>query len=274
MKNKKYKYNEGFTLIELSIVLVIIGLVVGGVLVGKDLIKSAEVRSVIKDIDLYKTAYDTFILKYNCIAGDCGNATDFFGAADSDPTTCKTTATTGTLTCNGNNNGIVAKFDPLTTSEDYESFRFWQQLGSAGLINGNYTGISGSGSTNDFIMGVNVPAAAIKGAMFGFRYVNLVGVSSTGNYQKNYGQSFRLGSKVPNAGASYPIFTPAEAFAFDQKIDDGKPASGIAYATNPIYPFGNQDACTTSVNDTDFTGNYNFSSVAISCSFYIKIGLY
>ena len=50
----------GFTLIELSIVLVIIGLIVGGVLLGRDLIHAAEVRSVISDVERFRTAALTF----------------------------------------------------------------------------------------------------------------------------------------------------------------------------------------------------------------------
>ncbi len=78
-KNCKSSLLFGFTLIELSIVLVIIGLVVGGVLVGRDLIKAAEIRAQVNQIEQMETAYNTFKLKYNCIAGDCPNATDFFG---------------------------------------------------------------------------------------------------------------------------------------------------------------------------------------------------
>ncbi len=74
------RYNSAFTLIELSLVLVIIGLVVGGVLVGRDLIKAAEVRSAISQLTQMETSYRTFKLKYNCIVGDCPNATELFGA--------------------------------------------------------------------------------------------------------------------------------------------------------------------------------------------------
>src|ERR1035441_6872478 len=62
--------NLGFTLIELSIVLVIIGLIVGGVLVGQDLIRAAEVRATISQIEKYNTAVNTFRGKFNALPGD------------------------------------------------------------------------------------------------------------------------------------------------------------------------------------------------------------
>ncbi|MFO0388554.1 MAG: type II secretion system protein [Alphaproteobacteria bacterium] len=74
---QKNSRQQGFTLIELSIVLVIIGLVTAGVLVGKDLINQAELRSIITDVEKYNTAVNTFKVKYCCLAGDCPFATDF-----------------------------------------------------------------------------------------------------------------------------------------------------------------------------------------------------
>src|SRR5579883_2923623 len=64
------KREGGFTLIELSIVLVIIGLIVGGVLVGQDLIRAAQVRATISQIEKYNTAVNTFYGKYNALPGD------------------------------------------------------------------------------------------------------------------------------------------------------------------------------------------------------------
>ncbi len=55
--------SRGFTLIELSIVLVIIGLIVGGVLVGRDLIRAAAERSEISQFQQFSVAANTFILK-------------------------------------------------------------------------------------------------------------------------------------------------------------------------------------------------------------------
>lgn len=65
---------NGFTLIELSIVLVIVGLLVGGVLVGRDLIVMAEARAFMSKATEFETAYNTFRVKYNCMPGDCRNA--------------------------------------------------------------------------------------------------------------------------------------------------------------------------------------------------------
>ena len=67
-----------FTLVELSIVLVIIGLIIGGVMVGQDLINAAKIRQQITQLEQIETQINTFKVKYNCLPGDCANATDFF----------------------------------------------------------------------------------------------------------------------------------------------------------------------------------------------------
>ncbi len=83
---------KGFTLIELSIVLVIIGLVIGGVMVGKTMIKSAETNRAIGDLDKINAAVNSFKIKYNCLPGDCTNSTELFDS---------------TVAGNGNGNGLI-----------------------------------------------------------------------------------------------------------------------------------------------------------------------
>lgn len=131
---KKHKW--GFTLIELSIVLVIIGLLVGGVLVGRDLIEAGQLRTQIAQIEEYTTATHTFRLKYNCLPGDCRNAEALGLGVSAGPGQ------------NGNGdkaigyqggsfaNGQVQAGGQWTP----ESLDFWYHLQQAGLINTNLTG--------------------------------------------------------------------------------------------------------------------------------------
>lgn len=97
----RFARRQGFTLIELSIVLVIIGLIVGGILVGRDLVRSAELRAAISNISGISTAIHSFQIKYNCLPGDCPNATDYFGY----DSTCYDDLVSHTGTCNGNGDG-------------------------------------------------------------------------------------------------------------------------------------------------------------------------
>jgi len=61
---------SAFTLVELAIVLVIIGLIVGGVLVGQDLIQAARLRGIITEFEQYKTSVFVFKNKYDGYPGD------------------------------------------------------------------------------------------------------------------------------------------------------------------------------------------------------------
>ena len=69
MENKMRK-DTGFTLIELSIVLVIIGLIVGGIVAGKDMIRAAELRALLSQKDKFTSAVNIFKGKYNAVPGD------------------------------------------------------------------------------------------------------------------------------------------------------------------------------------------------------------
>lgn len=69
--------NKGYTLLEISIVLIIVGLVTGVVVLGRDLIRSAEIRATAHQIEELDTAIAAFYLKYGCLPGDCPNASAF-----------------------------------------------------------------------------------------------------------------------------------------------------------------------------------------------------
>src|SRR3954470_10836183 len=112
------KSKQGFTLLEMSIVLVIIAFIIGGMLVSKTMIRSSRLQTVIADADRYKKAIGLFKEKYKELPGDMPNATSFWGT---DPGGCPSTpanAVVKTTTCNGNGDSFIgdATGTPLGTA--------------------------------------------------------------------------------------------------------------------------------------------------------------
>jgi prepilin-type N-terminal cleavage/methylation domain-containing protein len=143
--------SKGFSLLELSIVLVIVGLLAGGVMVGQDLIRQAEIRSVLTDFDTYRAAFNAFKLKYNALPGDLRNATSYWGAQHTDPAVCQVTPSTGPQTCNGDGSGMIG----VATSDVYETHRVWQHMANAGLVGGSFTGVAGPLGDISAVPGLN-----------------------------------------------------------------------------------------------------------------------
>ena len=224
---------EGFTLIELSIVLVIIGLLVGGVLVGRDLIVAAQVRQQISQIEKYNTAVHTFQLKYNCLPGDCKNAADFgFPARGPNPG-------------EGDGDGVLQGIGANGGQEGAgELVMFWVDLSMAGLINEQYNTASSTVLPGGIITPSSTPSvdAFFPKANIGqgnYVYVWSGGIgngtqwapASIFNDGKNYFgiqavgfvQNGEMLGVNEGLGVSIPVW---QAYNIDQKIDDGIPFSG------------------------------------------------
>lgn len=242
---------SGFTLVELSIVLAIIGLLLGGVLVGQSLIRAAELRNVPAEYQKYQTAVNTFNNRYRAKPGDMRNATRFWGAADtSNAGECAHPLTdlgTGTQTCNGNGNGL--------SGEDYEQLRFWQHLSNAGLIEGRFTGVQSGSTYLAHVIDENAPGSKIPGA--GWAAVHLT--VNTEPFKWNvrdvrYQTAFLGGQSTGGRYPDAPIFTAEELLVIDQKMDDGKPGSGLL-RTQAF------DTCTDAVSRDDAaSANYDVNS--------------
>lgn len=216
--------NRAFSLVELSIVLVILGLLTGGILAGQSLIRAAEIRSISTDIARFNTSISSFRDKYMALPGDMRNATQFWTAAHGTPATCYTTASTGTATCDGNGDGIIGSADGGTTWSEY--FRAWQHLANAGLIEGSYSGVVGAGGVNHHIYGTNSPRSKISNA--GYALISL-GERTAGDptlYEGSYGNVIEMGEQTPNTFGYRNILKPEEAWNIDTKMDDGRPAYG------------------------------------------------
>jgi prepilin-type N-terminal cleavage/methylation domain-containing protein len=272
---------HGFTLIELSIVLVIIGLLAGGVLVGKDLIKASQLRRITTERESLETAINTFRLKFNCLPGDCKNATQFFGSAGGTglftDAGCQTPAALNlgaTGTCDGDGNRLIATSGDMSTIEHYG---IWQHLALARLISGTYAA-SGALIGYGHRRGYNSPPSqAASNGMWAI--VTFGDMTAVAGFYGGYGFSgtsvdfvghsaLIYGTEIYNSGGWYSTLggglTPREAFSIDQKTDDGLPFHG-SIGTTPINAAEDSSWCSTfNTAYTSSAAAYNLSGLVVN----------
>ena len=178
----------GFTLIEIAIVLVIIGLLLGGVLKGQELIQNARVRNIIAQQDGIKAAFFGFQDRYRGIPGDylATSATANIPGA-------------GTTSCGGDGNSLID-----TTAE---SICAWYHLSKSGFITGSYTGTGPSATT------ANSPSNAFGGLMQ--LIFDKVYDATAANPATNV-HNIKTGINIPSVALA----------EVDRKIDDGNPLTG------------------------------------------------
>ncbi len=253
---------KGFSLIELSIVLVILGLLVGGILAGRSLIHAGELRSAMAESTRYKTAVYAFQDKYFGLPGDIPNATLIWGKDTTSTAPCAgssgNAATPGT--CNGNDDGLIGN----GSASGAEGVRAWQQLSLAGLIEGQFTGYYDTGSK--LTRGLNVPASKLNNGAWALLSRSIAGGpvwGIAGNY-------LQFGAE--SAGEIWlGAMTPEDAWNIDTKLDDGQPDYGRVMegrgspgtCLNPDSPYWS----TAAGGHT-----YNFTSTLVSgCVMFIRL---
>lgn len=194
------KTSSGFTLIELSIVLVIIGLMVGGIVGGRALIRQAELQSIVRDINSIKTALNAFQSQYDDMPGDFAQADQYWAIAS-----------------NGNGNSHWEEFNCS------EGVYAWQHMMLAEIItNGSYDGQAGG----DIEIGRQAYPSRLSGTGFNLCWSHPFNLTAEDAF--NYILYGKLDSTKDylEDGA----LLAKEARSIDQKMDDGKAESGWVYA--------------------------------------------
>jgi len=182
---------KGFTLVEIAIVLVIIGLLLGGILKGQELINSARVRNLADSSSGIQAAYFGFIDRYRRVPGDW----DATNAGN---------AIAGTITSGGNNNGRLD-----TTGDWAEANALWEHISKAGFINGSYAGGTAEPTTENVVAPLNPFNSAII-------------VARTANYMAD-----TTGTLPTRLHLIIGRGTPVDiARELDTKLDDSNPETG------------------------------------------------
>ena len=216
---------SGFTLIEIAIVLVIIGLLLGGVLKGQELINSAKVKNLATDFRNIPVFIYGYQDKFKALPGDDAKVTTNL---PSPAATCTPVATAGKCVLG---NGVIEGYWNDQTNAS-ESYMFWQHVRLAGLA---------PGSTDPTTAATYLPINSAGG---------YIGIQSGTSVAANSPIKDSTGAAIRG---SYIICSDGILGKFvkqlDTQIDDGKTDSGSMMAVPTGSVLGTTATVTTSIND-------------------------
>lgn len=234
-------FRNGFTLVELAIVMTIVGLLIGGVLKGQELLENSRMGTLASQLKSYEGAITTFRDIYKGIPGDHNNATNVLKGCIA-----------GNNCANGDGNGIVGTgaVNWHVSYDSSESFQIWKHLVLAELIKGVDPSRARVAAT--YNGGIDVPASPLGGQIFA---QTITGVDDLYGFN---GITAYLSGDRTGGWTGTTLFTPATALKVDLKIDDGIAFSGTAKAVSSGWTSG----CGTSGNGTV---GYNVNTGGRAC---------
>ncbi len=236
---------RGFTLIELSIVLVIIGLIVGGIIGGKSLMESAEVRSMLSHSAQFSTMMRTFEMQYDAYAGDIRDATDYWPAQ----------------TVNGDADRKIEV--PNSGSNPAEHFLLWEHMSLADIAPPNIDAGQFTGGSSSWTV-KNIPETGVDGA-----YISAIThcIKINNSCTNKYRTSVTIGSYYSGDEGQYTdrALPTLLSKKIDNKIDDGIPRSGAVIGTNGRI----SNNCVVGGSYLSTGNTYDLTQTGAQCALYL-----
>lgn len=227
IKSGRFKNSSeaAFTLLELTLVFLVIGLLVGVIIGGYQLISSAERVRLSTHFDDIESVVRHFETQFGGLPGDLSNAGSLFSSC----------VDLTDQPCNGDGDGLIEVKHPGN-----ESMRAWAHLASADLIKGEFTSLGGGSTGLEGIPGENVPSSVMRNSCSILESLDSRTVT------------IKVGSPNTDAPCNNSLLSVAEAFELDSKIDDGDPVTGkVQFATGQAeVDDGSPNACHDGVNFT------------------------
>ncbi len=240
---------RGFTLVEIAIVLVIIGLLLGGILKGQELITSARVRNLADQASAVQAAYYGFVDRYHAIPGDM-LATQVCGAIGNSVSGCPGAPVGGIASSNGGNAVIDA-------GNWAEASAVWSHLSAAGFLQGTYPG-NATAATYAQTSPLLAPQNPWGGSLLLARTPDYVDSTAPT-------PAPRLHLIV---GGNIPVNVMRE---LDVKIDDSLPAQGVfrsAKSTGAAFGTVGQEGAPSCVDAAPTPDIWDINGASVGCNGY------
>jgi len=250
---------RGFTLVELAIVMMIIGLLIGGILKGQELMENARTTSTISMAKSFDAAVTTFRDTYAAWPGDMATATTRLPNCDGTAATNCYNGGSSVGTAGDNLVGTAGNLGVSPAAVSDEQVQFWAHMMAADLI----SGVTNSGL---LVWGEALPAAPVGGGFqvgqFGGGVGAMRGTDAAANPRGGHYLSL-TGSPTVDAdaygGGDMPL-TPSRASVIDRKMDDGVESSGSVIGIDAA-------ACFNAAN----ASGYDEANQVKDCGLYVRI---
>ena len=235
----RHAAKRGFTLVELSIVLVIVGLIIAGVLKGQELLENTRMKASLSQVEAIRAAASTFIERYQALPGDYSEGNNLatnvgadWGALCDGSTDAK---------CDGD--GVIEG-----TGIADETLIFWQHLSAANMIKG--VQVDNVPSTK---VGIGLPAADVGGGY-------------TVDFEENTAKTTHWITLGDGGATPVGVVDSQMAREMDAKVDDGRPQSGSVRTSTAGCTVGALSASAVLASDT-----YLVATIQSQCAMVFEL---